>query len=56
LADQLQTTFKLALDELCGRLNLGNVLLHPPEVHVQQTYEIDHQRQQDRNQQAKKLG
>jgi len=44
LVDQLQPTFEFALDELCSRLNLGNILLHPAKVNVQQPHEIDHQR------------
>src|ERR1035437_9064302 len=56
LIDQLQTTFKFALDELCCSLNFGNVLLHSAEIHMQQTDKINHQRQQNRNQQTKHPG
>jgi hypothetical protein len=56
LVNQLQPPFEFALDELYSRLNLGNILLHSPEVNMQQSHEIDHQRQQYGNEQSKQPG
>jgi hypothetical protein len=54
--NQFQTPFKFALDELRSSFNLGNILLHPSEIHMQQPHEIHHQRQQHRNQDTKQPG